>query len=162
MSLIERFGITAGLRFWGKMSRQNDVIMKQRLSLTSFCRKTLCFVPLGVHCARINVSPAVIPEWSKRLTTRRMVAAITGVVVPGNRRYFWRKNCGTYLFIILSEPLPTVKSEEVYKHVALEIWLFMARDGSLTGLWQVIERPLYKWISSSWFIAFWGHQHFPC
>ena len=29
----------------GQMWRRNDVIMKRRLSLTSFCGKTLCFVP---------------------------------------------------------------------------------------------------------------------
>ena len=54
---IDRFGITAGLTFFvlfffflgggggGQMWRRNDVIIERRLSSTSFCGKTLCFVP---------------------------------------------------------------------------------------------------------------------
>ena len=44
------------------MRRRNDVIMKGRLSLTSFCRKTLCFVHPRCPIRMYFVSPAVLPK----------------------------------------------------------------------------------------------------
>ena len=41
--------------FGGQLWRQNDIIMKRGLSLTSFWGKTLCVVPLDIQCACTNV-----------------------------------------------------------------------------------------------------------
>ena len=49
----------------GKMYRRNEVITKQRLSLTSFCWKKLCIVPLDVHCACILLVPQI--SWNSQL-----------------------------------------------------------------------------------------------
>ena len=44
------------------MRCRNDVIMKGRLSLTSFCRKTLCFVHPRCPMRMYFVGPAVLPK----------------------------------------------------------------------------------------------------
>ena len=63
---IDRFGITAGLTFWGggQMWYRNDVIMKWWLSLTSKRSKMTCFVRPRRPLRMFSASPTVILKWS--------------------------------------------------------------------------------------------------
>ena len=71
---MDRLGITAGLTFsGGQMWRRNDVLMKRRFPLTSFCGKTLSLSPPPWRPLRIySVRPAVILKRSiNKLRGRR-------------------------------------------------------------------------------------------
>ena len=58
----------------------------------------------------------------KRLTTRRMVTAITGLVVPVNQRHFGAKVAARILAFYCLSFCRRSNQKERYEHVALEVY----------------------------------------
>ena len=78
------------------MRRWNDVIMKGRLSLTSFCRKTLCFVHPRCPMHMYFVSPAVLLKCFADTNFKRKLT--------GNYEFFFLLTAPPKIFANLGDP----------------------------------------------------------